>query len=148
MKAIVKLAVFLAVIYAAFSYGKPHLDRLFGTLGLGDLGGGGSPQSRCIAVAERTTESFSDLVVRRAQPPVDRSRWSGGYRLAEGRLQDARLACECSGEVCELGRDALDQLATHMQRWDDAVNGGEPMVDGPRSLQRIYSTLGRAKGQL
>lgn len=148
MKTIVKLAVFLAVIYVAFSYGKPHLDRLFGTLGLGDLGGGGSEQSRCIAVAERTTEAFSDFVVRRAHPPVSISRWSGGYRLAEGRLQEARLACECSGEVCELGRDALDQLATHMGRWDDAVSNGQAMVDGARSLERIYSTLGRAKGKL
>lgn len=145
MKSIVKLAVLVAVLFAVFQYGKPHLDRLAGTLGLGDLGGGGSPTLRCIAVAERITQRFSEVVRERATPPVDINRWSGSYRLAEGRLRDAELNCQCDGEPCEMGRQALGMLAAHMDNWNAAVRNRGPVLNSARDLELIYEILDSAE---
>ncbi len=148
MKSIVKLAVFIAVLYSVFQYGKPHLERLTGTLGINELPGASSDAAHCVGTAERTTETFADVVVRRARPPVDINRWSGSYRLAEGRLNDAELACQCPGEACELGQQALSLLAEHMTRWDESVHNKEPVLNGARRLGRIYDLLNTAKRKL
>lgn len=147
MKTIVKFAVFIAIFYAVFQYGKPYLDRLTGTLGIGELGGNDSEAGHCIAVAERTTETFADMVTRRAQPPVNMNRWAGSYRLAEGRLSDAELACSCDGEACEMGQRAMGLLAKLMHQWDDGVHNQVPVLNGAAALGRIYGLLGEAKGK-
>lgn len=145
MKSIVKLAVFVAILYAVFSYGKPHLQNLTSTLGINDLPGTSSEAVGCVNAARRTTQSFSEMVTQRARPPVDINRWSGSYRLAEGRLANAQLECQCPGEACDLGQEALSMLADHMTRWDRGVHDQEPVLNGARRLREIYETLDRAE---
>lgn len=148
MKAIVKLAVVAAILYAAVIYGRPWLEELLGGMGVGELGGGGSPQRACIAAIERANDDFTDLVLRHASPPVDVAKWSSGYRLAEGRMRKAAIACECSEQGCAEARRALAVLEGSMSSTNLLLRSGRPAVDLARDQQEILDLLVEAESMI
>ena len=145
MKGLVKLAIVAMLLFVAYSYGRPWLEDSFGGVGLGPLGGAGSEEAHCVAVVERATESFGEKIVKHGQPPVDISRWSGAFKLEQGRVMEARQSCDCAGLACEIAREALGDLERFMQEVDSGLRQNNPPLNFARRQGEILQKLSSAR---
>ncbi|REJ84404.1 MAG: hypothetical protein DWQ36_12840 [Acidobacteria bacterium] len=142
MQAIVKWLAVLAILAAAYVYGRPWFEDLGARIGLGTQGGG-SLGEQCVAFAEGTVAEFVEKAEKWGDPPIQLERWSGSYRLLRGRLQDAYSHCGCELESCREGDRALDRLAALMESTNDSFRDGRP-VDLDVPLDRLRAQLDQA----
>lgn len=145
MKTIVKLAVLGAILYAALIYGRPWLEELLGDMGLGDVGGGGNVGLACVEAAERVNEDFADAIRNHGLPPLDLDRWSGALKMTDGRLQKARIRCQCEGDACKVANQALDALEQLMSSTDQGLRSGNPPFNSARDREKIVDLLSAAR---
>jgi hypothetical protein len=142
MKNIVKLAVLAVIVLIGLRFGRPWLEELNGRIGLGPLGSGTDGQ-RCVAFAERSVEEFVKKAEKWGTPPINLERWSGSYRLLQGRLQDAYDQCGCEARSCGAGDRALDRLGEIMETTNLSFREGKA-VDLVPYLERLRAQLDEA----
>jgi hypothetical protein len=150
MKILVRLVIAVALLWAAYEFGRPWLSRRLDDAGL-HRRGGGPVASGCFEAVESAVSHFGEVVLAHTRPPVDLDRWSDALAGAQGRASDARDACAC-GDVDEGARAAcgravevLDELEAFQRHADDTLQSGEPPVDFARRQQELYEQLERAR---
>ena len=140
MEKIFKLAIIVVLLAVGYSYGRPYLEGLIDTGGSGTQAGG-----QCSRQVSRARDDFADKM-RSATPPVNIERWNSGFAMSQGRLNQARDSCNCAGEGCAAGQDAIEALDRLMQDWDSALQSNSaPPLNGARSLEAIERLIDEAR---
>lgn len=119
MKRLIQLVVLAAILWAGFEYLRPWILEFSG-----DARIRGSESERCVARLELTREELLDKIEKWQGPPVQVSRWAGARRLLIGRVSEARRQCECPGNVCRYGQQAVDELARILADVDREMSAG------------------------
>lgn len=142
MERIFKLALLVILLAVGYNFGRPYLEGLFTEID--SLGTGGGDCSRSV---ERARDNFAAKMAK-VTPPVKIERWNSDLAMSRGRLNQARGACECDGEGCDAGREALDALGRVMSDWDAAIQrDGAPPLNGARALERVDELVQEAKSK-
>lgn len=143
MKNIAFLVVLAVLLFLGYQYGRPALEDLGARIGIG-AAGSGTDAERCVAFAERTLEEFEAKARKWGEQPISVERWSGAYRLLEGRLQDAYDQCGCEQRSCRATDAALDSLSRLMQATNLAYRERKqyPVDEG---LGRVRSSMRDAR---
>ena len=119
---IVKVIVLIAVLYVAWKYGLPWLQR--------QSGGGGtthaSAQSGCPAAAARASEAWGSGLHQFVNPPYDLTASSSFHDSVESRIAAAEGECSCSDQSCEKARGAMHDLRSLSSDLDSAIRNGSP----------------------
>lgn len=142
MERIFKLALLVILLVVGYTYGRPYVEGLFAEVdSLGTAGGS------CSRGIERARDNFAGKMSK-VTPPVQIERWNSDLAMSRGRLGQARTACECSGDGCDAGREALDALERLMSDWDRAIQrDGAPPLNGARALERVDELVQEAKSK-
>ena len=140
MEKIIKLGLVAGLLYLGFTMGRPYIEGLIDTPAVGGSGGG-----QCSSQINRARDNFADKM-RDVTPPVNIERWNSGFAMSRGRVEQARDSCNCEGEGCAAGRDAVDALERLMREWDDSLQrSGAPPLNGARGLERVDRLIGEAR---
>jgi hypothetical protein len=154
MKGIIKLALFVVVLYVAVSFGKPWLERISGTdFGLGTMGGTDiGTADRCVSMVERANQDFADRSRSVFYPTVNPQAWPPVYEAVSNRLDKARNECGCfeldsadAREGCQAAQEALSALATMVSEFDGSIREGRGISNPATRQEQINAHLNRAR---
>ena len=154
MKGLIKLALFVVVVYLAVSFGRPWLEKISGTdFGLGEMGGTNiGTAGRCVAMVERVNQDFVDRSRGVFHPRLDAEAWPPVYEATRNRLDKARNECGCfeldSAEArdgCRAAQEALSGLERMVGELDTAIREGRDIGSPARRQEEINALLDRAR---
>lgn len=120
---VVKVIVLIALLYVAWKYGLPWLQR--------QQSGGGTTthataQSGCPAAAARASETWGSGLHQFVNPPYDISAWSSFHDSVESKISAAESECSCSDDSCAKARAAMHDLRSLLSDLDSAIRNGSP----------------------
>ena len=120
---IVKIVVIVAVLYVAWKYGLPWLQRQ-------GSGGGSttssSAQSGCPAAAARASEAWGSGLHTFVNPPYDIAAWSSFHDSVESKIASAESECSCGDRSCDKARAAMHDLRSLLSDLDTSIRNGSP----------------------
>jgi hypothetical protein len=141
MGRIVKLLVVAVIVFAAWKYAVPWVQRQSaGTTEEAAEGGGGS----CVRSAERASETWGGGLRQFANPPYDLNAWSSFRGSVESSINAAEADCDCAEESCEKARSAMRDLRALVSDLDSTVRNGSDLSDFVRRQERIDDTINEA----
>ena len=121
MSRVVKIVVVIAVLYAAWKYGLPWLQR--------QQSGGSSTQtaqSGCPAAAARASEAWGSGLHSFVNPPYDLAAWSSFRDGVESKISSAESECSCGSASCDKAKAAMRDLRSLSSDLDSAIRNGSP----------------------
>ncbi|HEV8431794.1 MAG TPA: hypothetical protein VGR95_00160 [Thermoanaerobaculia bacterium] len=138
---IVKVIVLIAVLYVAWKYGLPWLQR--------QQSGGGTThataQSGCPAAAARASETWGSGLHQFVNPPYDLAAWSSFHDSVENKIASAESECSCSDASCDKARSAMHDLRSLLSDLDTAIrNGSAPPSDLAQRQEAIDKQIDEA----
>lgn len=143
MRGLVKVIIFVTVIYFVWTIGRPWVEQRFSNSPAVPSSGG--PGSACVNAAMSASEAWGSGLGRFVNPPVDRDAWSTFRAGVEGRIDSARSACGCADDSCAAARDALTDLSSLVRELDSAVQfGSPPPTDLVQRQKSIDDTINHA----
>jgi hypothetical protein len=154
MKGLIKLALFVVVVYAAVVFGKPWLEKISGTdFGLGEMGGTDiGTADRCVAMVERVNQDFADRSRPVFNPQVNAAAWPPVYEATSNRLDKARNECGCfeiespdARDGCREAQQALDGLQRMVSEFDLAIREKRSISAPARRQEQINHHLEQAR---
>lgn len=149
MKALIKLAILAAIIWAAITYGSPYLEKISKGIA-GDAGPADGTSQTCIRAAFDASETFGDVVTSMRVPP-DMDRWDAGLAKARSAYDRAERTCECfnvegfAQPACDEAKKGLQELDRFMRAMDDGFRRGRPVLNAPNFQERVDQHLNRAE---
>jgi hypothetical protein len=144
MDKIVKLLVFLVVVYLAYSVGLPWIKGLLGSSS-GTLRGDAGEEALCVGAAERAVDAFGERLSR-FSPPIDADAWEAAVSRSRDEIAEAERGCGCAYEACREASRALSSLEDMVTDYDGSVRDGRGIpANGARRLEGLYDTLERAR---
>ncbi len=145
MSRLLGLAVIAAIIYFALTQGMPWLKTAMGSGGGGGTAGG-SDSSYCVGEANAASDAISDELIPNARPPVDSGVWGTAVVRVAGALAAAENAWSCPTAACGKGYDAVHELRTMFDEFDDIARGNPMGIGNPaRRQERVYELLNEAR---
>lgn len=117
---IVKIIVLIAVLYVAWKYALPWLQRQQS----GGRGTHASAQSGCPGAAARASEAWGSGLHSFVNPPYDLNAWSSFHDSVESKISSAESECSCGSESCEKAKAAMRDLRSLLSDLDSAIRGG------------------------
>lgn len=147
---LVKILVWVVVIYFAVTAGWPWLQRQLGSRGGGETAAvagaaADGETGRCVGLARQASESFGAELRRFRQPPYDLTAWANALAGVEERIWQAESACSCPGEACGRAEAALAELRDMTSRVDGVIRGDATSFRNPaRQQERIDELLDEA----
>ncbi|HVS14697.1 MAG TPA: hypothetical protein VMV46_12285 [Thermoanaerobaculia bacterium] len=154
MKGLIKLGLFVVVVYLAVSYGKPWLERMSGTdFGLGTMGGTDiGTAERCVSMVERANQDFAERTRAVFYPSVNAAAWPPVHEAVQNRLDKARNDCGCfeltsedSREGCQAAQEALGVLERMVAEIDGSIRGGGGIGNPAYRQEQINALLTSAR---
>jgi len=138
------IAILAVVVYYALTQGLPWLKTAMGS------GAGGSDEdsesSYCVAQANAASDAITDELIPNARPPVDSGVWGTALVRVGGALAAAENACSCPTAACAKGSDAVYELRTMFDEFDDIARGNPMGIGNPaRRQERVYELLNEAR---
>jgi hypothetical protein len=145
---VVKLLLFVAVVYFAVTEGLPWARRQFGggraPIGAEDAGGGDA--GHCVALASEAGQALGQQIRRFRNPPYDLAAWDDATAAVDGRVAEAESACGCPRESCERAAAALAEVRDLVASVDGVVRGDPTAFRNPGSQQeRIDDLIAEAR---
>ena len=141
---LIALAILAAIVYYAVTQGMPWLQTAMGAKGGGS--GEGSESADCIAQANDASDAIADELIPNARPPVDSGVWGTVLVRVAGALAAADNACSCPTAACAKGADAVYELRTMFDEFDDIARGNPMGIGNPaRRQERVYDLLDEAR---
>jgi len=138
---IVKVIVLIAVLYVAWKYGLPWLQRQQSSGSTTHA----TAQSGCPAAAARASETWGSGLHQFVNPPYDISAWSSFHDSVESKIASAESACSCSDPSCEKARAAMHDLRSLLSDLDSAIrNGSAPPSDLAQRQEAIDKQIDEA----
>lgn len=144
MSRLLGLAIIAVLIYFALTQGMPWLKTAMGSGGGGEGGGGDS--SYCVAQANAANDAISNELIPNARPPVDSGVWGNALLRVAGKLAAAENACSCPTGACAKGTDAIYEMRTMFDEFDDIAHGNPMGISNPaRRQERVFELLNQAR---
>lgn len=135
MGRLVKLAVVVVIVYAAWKYGLPWLQKQTGSSTTSKSESG---QSSCTTSASRASEAWGSGLHSFVNPPYDLNAWSSFRGDVESKIAAAESECSCSSESCTKVQSAMRDLRALVRDLDTAVrNGTAPPSDAVQRQEAI-----------
>jgi hypothetical protein len=126
MSRIVKLIILIAILYVAWKYGLPWLQRQ----GSGGSSTHAAATTGCPAAAARASEAWGSGLHSFVNPPYDLNAWSSFHDGVAGKISAAESECSCSADSCQKARAAMGDLRSLLSDLDSAIrNGSAPPSD-------------------
>ncbi|HXG59613.1 MAG TPA: hypothetical protein VNL91_11370 [Thermoanaerobaculia bacterium] len=121
MREMIKWAVIVGAIVAAWKYGAPLLESRRSPAASAE------PGSACGASARRAAEAWGSGLGRFVRPPYDLAAWDTFRSLVDDQIEQAEKDCGCGSESCAKGMHAMRELRSLMSDLDTAVRNGSPL---------------------
>jgi hypothetical protein len=143
MGRLLAVAIVAVIIYIALTQGMPWLQTAMGS-------GGGSSEGGesvfCISQASAASDAITDELIPHARPPVDAGVWGTALVRVGRALAAAENACSCPTAACNKGTDAVYELRTMFDEFDDYARGNPMGIANPaRRQERVYELLNQAR---
>lgn len=153
MGKLLKLLVWLAVIYAALAYGWPWLQETIEGIGESTAssakGLSGGEEGRCVELATDAANRFGDGISRFSSPPYDTEEWAKFIGKVESDIRLAESECVCGSDPCRFSRNAMGELDSLVSDLDRMIRGGtDRFIQPGTQMERVYDELNRARGAL
>lgn len=144
MSRLLGLAIIAVLIYFALTQGMPWLKTAMGSGGPGSAGG--SDSSYCVEQANAASDAITGEMIPNARPPVDSGVWGNVLMRVGGALAAAENACSCPTPACDKGTDAVYELRTMFDEFNDIARGNPMGIGNPaRRQERVYELLNKAR---
>ena len=123
MGRLIKLAVVVAVLFFAWKYALPWIQRQSGS---SPRSNATASQSSCTGSAARASEAWGSGLHGFVNPPYDLAAWSTFRSDVESKIAAADSECACSSESCSKAHSAMRDLRALVSDLDTAVRNGSP----------------------
>ncbi len=124
---LLKWVVLLAIIFLAWKYGLPWLQRQSGSHSTTAAAGAGGS---CVGAAQSASDAWGRGIRQFVNPPYDTNAWSAFRSDIESRISAAESACSDSSESSTKVRNAMRDLRGLVSDLDSAIrSGGAPPSD-------------------
>lgn len=144
MSRLLGLAIVAVLIYFALTQGMPWLKTAIGSGAPSGAAGGES--SYCIEQVNAATDTLTGEMIPNARPPVDSGVWGNVVVRVGGALAAAENACSCPTRACDKGTDAVYELRTMFDEFNDIARGNPMGIGNPaRRQERVYELLNEAR---
>lgn len=140
MKKLLGLAAIGFLLFLAYDYGRPVLERY-----VGPIGGGGSEFDQCLRHTEFALEEFESKLARFGGQDQPLSRLGTTLKTTRGRLREASSRCLCDGEACAKVSEAVEELDRAVETAENQVLRGDHPDTPTNALRRIRASLERAQ---
>ena len=145
MGKIIKLGVFVVLVYVAIQKVPPWIDKVT------DMGSGlgrrasSVSQSQCVATAEEASETFNHEMRGYQKPPFDLDAWGLSMERVRGAVYDAESRCDCGRDSCQRALEAISELNGLIASFDNSLRGDGTPVNAARRQETIDRLLKRAR---
>lgn len=143
MDRIVKLLVVVAIVFVAWKYGLPWIQKQTSKTGT-DSAASSSPAVACVDRASQTSEKWGSGLHQFANPPYDLNAWASFRSDVESSINAAEAECDCAGEACEKTRGALRDLRSLVGDVDSTIRKGSDASDLVQRQERIDNAINNA----
>ncbi len=117
---LLKWVVLLALIFLAWKYGLPRLQRQGQSSSTTAAAANGS----CIGAARAASDAWGRGLNQFVNPPYDTNAWGSFRSDVDSRIAAAESACSDSSESCTKGRSAMRDLRGLVSDLDSAIRSG------------------------
>ena len=122
MSRLVKLIVAIAVVFLAWKYVLPWIQRQ--TSSTSSSSSSGTTQSSCTTLASAASEAWGRGLHQFVNPPYDLNAWSTFRQDLESKIAGADSECSCNSESCGKVRSAMHDLRSLVSDLDSAIRSG------------------------
>lgn len=148
---LVKLLVLAGLLYFAWTEGWPWLQGELESLGAtrSDVSSMQSEAGRCVAGAEAARRAFGEGFRGATTRRGDHSEWLRFSGRIQSRIRDARSACRCPEDACELADGAMRELERNLHELDGMIRGSVDRFSNPAArLEEVDQLLAEARSEL
>lgn len=139
----VKLLALIVIAYVGVTYGSDLWTRFSG----GFSSATPSSTESCLNQAERAFGEFRERARMMSERSVEMN-WREATRRSEVQIRDARAACSCQFEACDVAEGALVQLDRIRARFGSTMEAGGTPRRIERELQEVDARLALARSKM
>lgn len=128
---LIKWVLILVVVFAAWKYGRPLLQRATSSsTSSASASGASGGDSSCISAAERASNAWGSGIGRFVNPPYDLNAWSEFRGSVEEKISSAESACSADSDSCRKAQSAMRDLRSLVSDLDGSIRNGSAPPDG------------------
>lgn len=146
MASLLRLAVLIALAWAAVTYGWPRVKTFLDDPKVVTSVRSGNDGIGCVQAAQRAYTVFENGIVDFSKPPVDLEKWADLRQRVDGRRSEADVACGCPTDACRLAQRAMDELESLTRLFDSELRRGSYPTSAASQLTEIQALLDSARG--